>query len=364
MSYKIKQDPKSGVFFFHASIARKRIRQSLRTRDKETAEHLASEIERRELRKSLYGPEKETTFEELALGYMAEGGECRYVAPILKAFGRNRKVAELNGPYVRKAAKTLYPDVKPQTLNRYVIKPVNAILHWGSDAKLCALMSIRGFPSMPIKPREAAPQEWVASFVHACDEGGWHYVGTYALFLHVTAARPSEAMALSPQHLDLDKKIGLSEPTKTGTHRVFHLTDELVRRFRLYPPKRLQWGKGKGELRIFGYADAQGPDEIWDRVCEEAGLPRFTPYQAGRKSFASTLISQRREDAKTAMAIGNWKDIRIFMEHYVTPHDIEGFVSRNFEGLLARNWQVQTQTSVQTSLQPIEITEKKAANGA
>jgi integrase len=245
-------------------------------------------------------------------------------------------------------------------LNRYVIKPVNAILHYGNDAKLCAPTAIRGFPSTPIKPRAAASQEWVASFVHACDERDWHYVGTYALFLHVTAARPSEAMVLGPQHLELEKKIGMSEPTKTGTYRVFHLTDELVRRFRLYPAKRLQWGKGKGDLRLFGYADAQGPDEIWDRVCEEAGLPRFTPYQAGRKSFASTLISQRREDVKTAAEIGNWSDVNILLKHYVTPHDIAGFVNRNFEGLLARNWQAQKPAN----LQAIEIEEKKAANDA
>lgn len=361
MPYKIKPDPKSGIYQFSGTVAGKRIRQSLETRDGKIAEHMAAEIEGRKLRESLYGAERETTFAEIALAYMSEGGERRYVAPILKAFGRDKKAGELTGPYVRKVARKLYPDVKPQTWNRYVIKPVNAILHFGSDAKLCAPMSIRGFPATAIRPREAATQEWVADFVHACDERGWYYVGTYALFLHVTAARPSEAMELGPQHMKLDRKLGVSaRPTKNGEFRVYLLTDELVRRFRLYPAKQLQWGKGKGDLRIFGYADAQGPDEIWDRVCKEAGLRRFTPYQAGRKSFASTLISERHEDLKTAAVLGNWSDVNILLKHYVTPHDIEGFVTRNFEGLLARNWQ----GPKSENLQVVESKEKKAANDA
>jgi len=340
MPLKLKPDRISGILHVHGTVAGKRIRRSLGTRDRELAEHLAAEIERRELRKSIYGPERETTFEEIAFAYMAEGGERRYLAPILKAFGRNKKVADLSGPYVRKVAKALYPKVKPQTLNRCVIKPVNAVLHFGSDAQLCGPMSIKGFSSAPITPRKAASQEWVARFVHACDDQGWPYIGTYALFLHVTAARPIEAVALGPEHLDLEKKIAISaRPTKNGEFRFFYLTNELVRRFRLYPAKALLWGKGKGQLRVFGYADTKGPVPIWKAICQKAGLPYFSPYPAGRKSFASTLISQRGQDIKTTAELGNWKDIRVLLDHYVTPHDIEGFVERNFEGLLARNWQ-------------------------
>ena len=360
MPIRIKPDPKSGIFSVHGTIAGRRIRRSLKTRDRQLAEHLAAQIESRELRKSIYGPERETTFEEIALMYMAEGGERRYLGPILKEFGRNKKVAELNGPYVRRVAKKLYPKVKPQTLNRYVIKPVNAILHFGHDAKLCAFTTIKGFGSTPIKPREAASQEWVARFVHACDEQGWPYIGSYALFLHITASRPVEAIALGPQHIDLDRKLGVSaRPTKNGEFRVFHLTDELVRRFRLYPPKALQWGKNEGELRIFGYADTKGPVPIWKTICEKAGLPYFSPYPAGRKSFASTLISRRGQDIKTTASVGNWKDVRVLLEHYVTPHDIRGFVDRNFEGLLARNWQGQPEPT----LQVIETERKKSSNG-
>ena len=131
-----------------------------------------------------------------------------------------------------------------------------------------------------------------------------------------------------------------ARPTKNGEYRFFHLTDELVRRFRLYPAKELQWGKGEGELRLFGYADTKGPRPIWKMICEKAGLPHYSPYSAGRHSFATTLITERGEDLKTAAQLGNWKDIRVLLNHYVKPADLEGFVTRNFEGLLARNWQV------------------------
>ena len=212
MSLKLKLV--NGIYHVHGTVAGRRVRRSLKTGDKQIAEHIKAEFETRELRKSIYGAERETTFEEAALLYMNEGGEKRYLAPILAKFGKGKKIADISGAYVRKIAKELYiPDVKPQTLNRYVIKPVSAVLHFAHDAKLCAPIEIKGFASTAYIPREAAPQEWIARFVHACDAQGWPYIGTYALFLHVTAARPIEAIVLGPEHLDLDKKVGRQRPT-------------------------------------------------------------------------------------------------------------------------------------------------------
>jgi integrase len=356
MPLRLKPDPKSGVFYVHGTVASKRIRRSLKTRDKRLAEHMAAEIEGRELRKSIYGPERETTFAEAARLYMLDGGERRYLAPILGKLGPKKKLSDLSGAYVRKIAKELYKDVKPQTWNRYVVKPVSAVLHFAHDAKLGPPIKIKGFRSLPIKKRDAASQAWLAAFVNACDEQGWPYIGSYALFMHINAARPSEAIVLGPEHIDLDRKIGVSEPTKTGDYRYFRLSDELVRRFRLYPPKALQWGKNAGKLRLFGYADTKGPIPIWKEVCKKAGLRYFSPYPAGRKSFATTLISKGKEDLKTTAELGNWKDIRVLLDHYVDPHGIDEIFERNFEGLLARNWQGQNTLESQ-----VVVTERKKA---
>ncbi|MGA7329723.1 MAG: hypothetical protein WBX25_35895 [Rhodomicrobium sp.] len=359
MALRIKPDPKTGFLYVHGTIAGQRIRRSLKTRDREYAEHAKAAIESRELRKSLYGAERETTFAEAAYLYMNDGGEKRYLAPIIKKLGPQKKLGELSGAYVRKIANEIYPDVKPQTRNRYVIKPVSAVLHFAHDAKLAPLIKIKGFKSSTSKPIQAAPQEWVASFVRACDEQGWPYIGTYALFLHVNAARPKEAIVLGPEHIDLDRKVGVSEPTKVnGEYRYFRLTDELVMRFRIYPPKALQWGKNAGELRLFGYADTKGPRPIWKLICEKAGLPYFSPYPAGRKSFASTLISRRREDLKATAKLGNWKDIRVLLDHYVVPEGMDELFDRNFEGLLARNWQAPSEATSQF----VDFERKKAQN--
>jgi integrase len=346
----------NGVWHIHGTVAGRRIRQSAGTRDKAVAENIRAELEARLFREKHYGREKETTFAEAAEAYMLAGGSTRYLAPLIRAVGKER-LANLNGVSVKRLAKKLYPaELKPQTLNRYVIKPVSAVLHFAHEAGLGPAIKIRGFASVPTKPKQAASQEWVAKFVHACDEQAWPYIGTYALFLHVTADRPSEAIVLGPKHLDLDRKVAVSEPTKTGTFRIFHLTDELVRRFRIYPAKELQWGRSAGEHRLFGYADTKGPVPIWKAICEKAGIPYFSPYPAGRKSFATTLISKRREDVKTAAEIGNWRDVRVLLEHYVVPDDMEEFVRRNFEGLLARNWQAPNSTTSQV----VENERKKA----
>ena len=63
-----------GVAHVHGTVAGRRIRKGLGTRDPQLAEHQRAQIEGRLLRASIYGEESEITFAEACLKYLEEGG--------------------------------------------------------------------------------------------------------------------------------------------------------------------------------------------------------------------------------------------------------------------------------------------------
>src|SRR5258708_3490025 len=97
----------AGIYHVHGTVAGGPVRRSLKIGDKQLDEHAKAEIEGRELRKSLYGAEKETTFAEAALVYLSQGGEKRYLAPIIEKLGPKKRISELSGGLIRKIAKEL-----------------------------------------------------------------------------------------------------------------------------------------------------------------------------------------------------------------------------------------------------------------
>jgi len=85
----------NGVAHVHGTVAGRRIRKSLGTHDPQLAEHKRAEIEGRLLRASIYGEENEITFAEACLKYLEEGGEDRFIRPILEAFGPDQLIAKI-----------------------------------------------------------------------------------------------------------------------------------------------------------------------------------------------------------------------------------------------------------------------------
>jgi integrase len=156
------------------------------------------------------------------------------------------------------------------------------------------------------------------------------HLAAYALFMFTTAARPTEAIELTPAHLDLPNKRGISEPTKTGDRRIFYLTDELAAALASLPPRKLRWGKNAGELRVFGWADCKGPIEPWKKTCSRAKLEYRSPYEAGRHSYATEAVTRQERNVVTAAAVGNWRDPSILLRHYAKAEKMEEFAEEVF----------------------------------
>lgn len=320
---------RQGVAYISGTVNGKRVRRSLKTRDPEIAAHLKAQNETRLLRAEIYGVEAEATFADAYILYHKLGkDDRRYLTPVLKKIGKF-KLKDVMPAKVKAIARELYPGLKPQTLNRYVIVPVSAVINNAHQHGLCPPIRIKRFPAKDEREKTPVTREWIDRFR---DHATTPYVAAYALFMFTTAARPTEAIELGPKHLDLENLTGESEPTKTGNRRKFYLTEEVAEELKQLPPKKLLWGRNVGELRIFGWADCKGPIEPWKESCRRAGLAYRTPYEAGRHSFATEAITRQERNVVTSAAVGNWADPGIMLRKYSHPEKLEAFAEEVFGG--------------------------------
>ncbi len=71
---------------------------------------------------------EKTTFAEAALSYLKDGGDSRFMAPVLEHFGSRTIIDEITPAMMNEVAHILKPDVQPQTRKRCVITPIRAVL--------------------------------------------------------------------------------------------------------------------------------------------------------------------------------------------------------------------------------------------
>ena len=76
--------------------------------------------------------------------YLDQGGEDRFLLPLLNYFGKE-PLAKITPGRIRTAASTLYPDAGPATWNRQVITPARSIINCAHDSGLCPPIRVRQF---------------------------------------------------------------------------------------------------------------------------------------------------------------------------------------------------------------------------
>lgn len=103
---------RSGIAWANGTVAGKRIRQSLRTRDATQAEEARAALEAKLWKQGLYGGEAVRTFEDAALSYMQAGGEGRFLAPLIAHF-KGVRLSSIKPGHVKDAARKLYPKGAP-----------------------------------------------------------------------------------------------------------------------------------------------------------------------------------------------------------------------------------------------------------
>ncbi len=305
------------IWHYEFSLDGQRYRGSTGTADEKEAKKIAERIKAQNRLAKERGKDEILSFPQCVALYIKDGGEQRFLAPILRHFAKH-KVKDINGLVVREAAKLLYPDAEPSTWNRQVLTPVKAIINKAADSGLCKPITIKRFPE-PVRQRPAASREWIDKFVEAALTLDMPETAAIVRFMFETGARVSEACRLEWKDVDLEGKRAFLERTKTDPRTVFYTEGT----------RRLIAGLETGK-RVFHAGNRSTVGKRIQRVIDQTGIAAFTSHELGRHGFYTEMIVRNKVDPKTAARLGGSKSVRLVMETYVSPDEDRHIIDEVF----------------------------------
>lgn len=308
----LKLEIKNGIWHIAGTVAGQRVRKSLSTRDKTTAEELKAQYEAKLWKRHTYGEEAVRTFEEAALSYLQQGGEGRFLPKILKYF-KGRAVGSIKPAEIRQMAISIYPSAAPRTRNRQAVAPARAIVNHAHDLGWCGHIKVKQFEVQKSIKHKPVDREWIDAFLAEADKSNLHHLSALVLFMNQTGTRVSEAIRVLGKYVNLERRIVILEKTKTDEWETRHLTAELVSRISAL-------GVELNE-RVFSYTDPKAVNRRMKAVCLRAEIEPRSTHSAGRHSFGTNVMAAGAR-VKDAMEAGGWKSAKLFMETYV--HSDEG----------------------------------------
>lgn len=309
MGLSITPHPRTGILQISGTVAGHRIRRSAQTRDGEVARQIAHAIEGRLWKRRLHGDEAVVTFEEAALAYMRDGGERRFLDPLIVHF-KGCLVARIKPAEIRAAARRLYPGAGPATLNRQGIAPARAVINFAHQQGWCPPVRVAQFRTRPPQ-RTAVDADWIMAFRAAALAKRLPYLAAAARFMFENGARIGEVCEVRPRDCDLQARRILLLETKDGDDHTVTISTGLAAELASLPPRL---------GRVFGYRSRRHVYKVWRNTCRRAGIPYVPPHQAGRHSFATALDAEGWTASQIAEA-GRWKSVRLVAETYTHPVD-------------------------------------------
>lgn len=279
---------------------RKRLRQSLQTKDKDTAARQAAEIEKKYWDGHFDGPAAILTFAAAARIYRNSGKSDPCLAAVEKYLG-NTLVRDITETAVQTMAKELYPRATGASLNRLVLVPTKSVINHCARSQLCSPLLVRRY-EIDSKVKEPATLEWVHQFM---EHAGPH-IGTMALFMYLTGARVGEAVGLRWEDLDLTAATAKIRQSKVRSERMSHLPVPLV-----VALANLEKIPGRG---VFGYEHAANIRTAWRGAVVRAGIKHLSPHCC-RHGFATGLL-RRGVDVVTVAWLGGWESVELVLKTY------------------------------------------------
>jgi integrase len=234
---------------------RKRLRQSLQTKDKDTAARQAAEIEKKYWDGHFDGPAAILTFAAAARIYRNSGKSDPCLAAVEKYLG-NTLVRDITETAVQTMAKELYPRATGASLNRLVLVPTKSVINHCARSQLCSPLLVRRY-EIDSKVKEPATLEWVHQFMVR-----------------------SERMS----HLPVPLVVALANLEKIP---------------------------GRG---VFGYEHAANLRTAWRGAVVRAGIKHLSPHCC-RHGFATGLL-RRGVDVVTVAWLGGWESVELVLKTY------------------------------------------------
>lgn len=291
---------------------RQRLRGSTNTSDKDIAAREIANIEKRYWDGHHSGPAAVLTFDQACTQFISDGkpfmvGAVNVVEAAREHF-KMTPISEVTSMTVRAMALDLYGHCTNASKNRLAITPVASIINHCAELELCSPIRIKRFPPQH-KEKEPATLEWVQAFQAQAKP----HLGTYALFMFLTGARPSEALAVDrDKDLDLQKAVVTLRQTKVEKDKLVTVT----RKAHLPPMlvaalANLKTVPGRP---LFVYREYGHMIETWKAEIDRAKIEDLTP-NCCRHGFATELL-RRGVDVHTVAWLGGWASAAQVLKTY------------------------------------------------
>jgi integrase len=286
------------VYHVRGTVAGRIIRETTGTALKEVAEQIANRLEAREWKRSLDGPQAVLRFSDAAAAYRRAGKSTRFLDRI-EDYWKETLIKDITAGAIKQSAIELYPKASAATRNRHVIVPSQAIINHCAELELCPPIRVRRF-EVETKEKTPATWEWVQTFAKANKP----QIGALAMFMFLTGARISEALAVTWKDIKLQERTVLIKQTKIGAERTAHLPGPLFMALANLPR----------DQKPFKYRHRGLLVRVWRNACKRAGVEVLSPHCC-RHGFATAML-QAGYDPVTVAEHGGWKTPRHVFETY------------------------------------------------
>lgn len=262
----------------------------------------------REIEEAIKAGPLAPTFEEAVVTYLGSGGDARFLGEeegkpgnrLLDCLAQFR-CDEIDDATMVRTANKLYPTATAATINRQLYTPVISVLRLASKGKHWkpALRRPKGY--LEHSPAKSPGDDWFVAVRAKCRPTLWALV----LFDAIHGRRAGEALGLAPSDYDRSAGTILIDRTKNGEPVFIRLAKPVIEAIDAY-----DWHFGPG---LFGYYTKQNRRNLYRDLalaCEQAGVPYFTPHQAGRHAFAKRLLAEGKS-LKHVKEAGKWKSMHV-----------------------------------------------------
>ena len=246
--------------------------------------------------------------------YLEGGGEARFIEPLTDHF-RAAKLAEIDQGAIAKAARKLYPDAAPSTVNRQLYTPMAAILHFAAENGLCEWRKIKRPKQPKGRVRWLRPEE-AERLIDACAP----HLRPLVTFMLYTGARVSEAIYLDWRDVDLGRRQAWFQETKNGETRGVPLHElVIVELGNMSHRDGAVFRRPGTKARPLGLPYARKEDEggqiktAFNGACKRAGITNFHPHDC-RHTWATWHYAANR-DLGELMELGGWKSEAMVMRY-------------------------------------------------
>ncbi|NGO51596.1 tyrosine-type recombinase/integrase [Allomesorhizobium camelthorni] len=212
------------VWYVRGSVRGLSAYKSTKTGDRDIAEIIRIQTEKRLLDESIFGTKATKTFDEAVASYLENGGSLRFIDPLKRTLG-SIKLHSLRQADLDTAARDIYPNTQPETRNRQCYTPFIAV--WNHAVK-------NGWADVRLWQRPRRPKGTNVVRIASTRSGqrpvdyerAAQFVGDMSpapamllTALFYTGLRPIEAFALKAGNVNLAARWLTIAASKTGEPR-------------------------------------------------------------------------------------------------------------------------------------------------